>query len=174
MTIPRYFRFTWCVFFANENKDLRSIIFCFPLSWFCQLFRFSFRLISQQWLQGAVALSAILSLLLLSPTPHWHANEQLDSTGKRGQSPIGSQKMHTDDSAQRFYRSAIWSRMFPNGSFFVVLRSCRLILVHCSFSASIAKQIYLPIQFLLVINLGCFHIEVLCNMSFSPLHCLLS
>ena len=81
--------------------------------------------------------------------------------------------MHTDDSAQRFYRSAIWSRMFPNGSFFVVLRSCRLILVHCSFYSSIAKQIHPPIQFLLAINLGCFHTQVLCNMSFSPLHCLL-
>ena len=104
-------------------------------------------------------------------------DEQLDSLWKRGQSPIGigrSQKMHTDESTERFDRSAICSRMFPNRSFFVVLRFCRLILLHCSFSSSIAKQIHLPIQFLFVINLGCFHTQVLCNMSFSPLHCLLS
>ena len=91
--------------------------------------------------------------------------------------PIGvgrSQKRHTEESAERFYRSTICSTMFPNGSFFVVLRSCRLILVHCSFSSSIAKQIHPPIQFLLAINLGCFHTQVLCNVSFSPLHCLSS
>ena len=100
-------------------------------------------------------------------------DEHLDSLWKRGQSPIEvgrSQKRHTEESSERFYRSTICSIMFPNGSFFVGLRSCRLILVHCSFSSSIAKQIHLPIQFLLAINFGGFHTQVLCNMSFSPQH----
>ena len=52
---------------------------------------------------------------------------------------------------------------------FVVLRSDRLRLVHCNFSSHIAKQIHLPIQFVVAI-LGCFPSQVLCNMSFSPFY----
>ena len=73
----------YMVYIFCENKDLRSIMFCSPISWFWQLFRFSFRLISHQWLPGAVALSAILSLFLLSPTPLCNCNQSVACPGLR-------------------------------------------------------------------------------------------